>query len=155
MASVCGSTLALYDAGVQISRPVSGIAMGLITGGDDEIVLTDISGTEDFIGDMDFKLAGTNEGMTAIQMDIKIKGLAVTKISEILEKAAIGRTQILDFMLLTISSPRPSLSPYAPALIQFSVKPEQVREVIGPGGSVIQEIIRVTGVKIDIEDDGT
>jgi polyribonucleotide nucleotidyltransferase len=128
--------------------------MGLITGDDDQTVLTDISGTEDFIGDMDFKLAGTTEGMTAIQMDIKIKGLSVEKIKETIQKAQIGRTHILNFMLETIAAPQASLSSYAPALLQFAVKPEQVREVIGPGGSVIQEIIRTTGVKIDIEDDG-
>ncbi len=155
MASVCGSTIALLDAGVQIKRPVSGIAMGLICGDDDQTILTDISGTEDFIGDMDFKLAGTTEGMTAIQMDIKIQGLTVAKIKEILVRAQTGRAEILDFMLQTIDKPSETLSPYAPLLLQFAVKPEQVREVIGPGGSVIQEIIRITGVKIDLNDDGT
>lgn len=155
MASVCGSTLALLDAGVHIKRPVSGIAMGLICGDDDQTILTDISGTEDFIGDMDFKLAGTTEGMTAIQMDIKIQGLTVSKIQEILIRSQTGRSEILDFMLQTIDTPSATLSPFAPLLLQFAVKPEQVREVIGPGGSVIQEIIRVTGVKIDLNDDGT
>jgi polyribonucleotide nucleotidyltransferase len=155
MASVCGSTLALLDAGVHIRKPVSGIAMGLIVGGDDEIVLTDISGTEDFIGDMDFKLAGTQIGMTAIQMDIKIKGIKLAKIMEIIDRAHAGRTRILDFMLQTIDIPRAALSPHAPCIEKFKVEPEQVREIIGSGGSVIQEIIRLSnGVDIDIQDDG-
>lgn len=155
MASVCGSTLALMDAGVPMRRPVSGIAMWLITGDGEQIVLTDIAGTEDFIGDMDFKLAGTSVWMTAIQMDIKVQGITVEKIYEIIDRANKGREDILQFMLQTIASPRPSLSPHAPLLMKFAVKPEQVREVIGPGGSVIQEIIRQTGVKIDLEDDGS
>lgn len=155
MASVCGSTLALMAGGVPITAPVSGIAMGLISTEHEHIILTDIMGTEDFIWDMDFKLAWTTKGMTAIQMDIKIKGLSVEKLQEILQRSQTGREAILQYMVQTIAAPRPSLSQYAPLLLQFAVKPEQVREVIGPGGSVIQEIIRQTGVKIDLEDDGS
>lgn len=155
MASVCGSTLALMAGGVPISAPVSGIAMGLISTDMDQVVLTDIMGTEDFIGDMDFKLAGTMKGMTAIQMDIKLKGISVKKLQEILVRSQTGREEILQYMLQTIAEPRKELSQYAPLLLQFNVKPEQVREVIGPGGSVIQEIVRQTGVKIDLQDDGS
>ncbi len=155
MASVCGSTLALMAGWVPITAPVSGIAMGLITNDADQIILTDIMGTEDFIWDMDFKLAGTSAWMTAIQMDIKIKGLSVKKLQEILIRSQTWREEILQYMLQTIGAPRGELSQYAPLLLQFKVKPEQVREVIGPGGSVIQEIVRQTGVKIDLEDNGS
>jgi polyribonucleotide nucleotidyltransferase len=155
MASVCGSTLALMAWWVPISAPVSGIAMGMISTDDDQVILTDIMGTEDFIGDMDFKLAWTTKGMTAIQMDIKLKWISVSKLQEILIRSQTWREIILQYMLQTIDKPRESLSQYAPLLLQFAVKPEQVREVIGPGGSVIQEIVRQTGVKIDLEDDGT
>ncbi len=155
MASVCGSTLALMAWWVPISAPVSGIAMGMISTDDDQVILTDIMGTEDFIGDMDFKLAWTTKGMTAIQMDIKLKWISVSKLQEILVRSQTWREIILQYMLQTIDKPRESLSQYAPLLLQFAVKPEQVREVIGPGGSVIQEIVRQTGVKIDLEDDWT
>lgn len=154
MASVCGSTLALMAGGVPIRKPVSGIAMGLIQDGDKNLILSDIKGTEDFIGDMDFKLAGTDDGMTAIQMDIKLHGISAPLLAEITDRANVGRSAMLAFMMQTISEPRPNISPYAPYLMTFEVKPEQVREVIGPGGSVIQEIIRQTNVKIDLEDDG-
>lgn len=156
MASVCGSTMALLDAGVKIRKPISGIAMGMITSDSDEYVLTDISGTEDFIGDMDFKLAGSDEGMTAIQMDIKIHGITVAKIHEIIDRAQAGRSRILAHMMQTIDTPRAQLSQYAPCIHSFKVAPEQVRDIIGPGGSIIQDIIRQSnGVSIDIEDDGS
>lgn len=155
MASVCGSTLALMAGWVPITKPVSGIAMGLIQQDAKHVILSDIKGTEDFIGDMDFKLAGTDDGMTAIQMDIKLHGLHSDLLQTIVDRAQVGRTSILEFMMQTITTPKWSISPYAPFLMKFSVKPEQVREVIGPGGSVITEIVRLTNVKIDLEDDGT
>ena len=155
MASVCGSTLALMAGGVPIKKPVSGIAMGLMTDDSQQVILTDIKGTEDFTWDMDFKLAGTNEGMTAIQMDTKLQGLSVAKLEEMLDRAQAGRTEILAFMLQTISTPKSELSPYAPYIMSFKVKPDQIREIIGPGGSVIQEIVRQTEAKIDLEDDGS
>lgn len=154
MASVCGSTLALMAWWVPIKAPVSGIAMGLMCDDDQQIILTDIKGTEDFVWDMDFKLAGTTTGMTAIQMDTKLQGLGVTKLNEMIDKANEGREAILQYMLGIIDKPRDSVADSAPSLLKFKVKPEEVRSVIGPGGSVIQEIVRETGVKIDIEDDG-
>ncbi len=155
-ASICASTLALMDAGVPIKKPVAGVAMGLIK--DDSngniAVLTDIQGLEDFLGDMDFKVAGTREGITAIQMDIKIKGIDEQILTRALEQARKGRLFILDKMAETISQPRAELSPYAPRIMQFSIHPDKIREVIGSGGKTINGIIAATGVKIDLEDDG-
>jgi len=154
-ASVCGSTLSLMDAGVPIKAPVAGIAMGLIKEEDKVAVLSDIQGMEDFLGDMDFKVAGTSEGITAIQMDIKIHGIDKKILEHALERARIGRLHILDKMLECIDKPRPELSQYAPKIIIMKIKPEKIRDVIGSGGKVINKIIEETGVKIDIEDDGT
>ena len=156
-ASICASTLALLDAGVPIKKSVAGVAMGLIK--DDETgniaILTDIQGLEDFLGDMDFKVAGTRDGITAIQMDIKIKGINREILTRALEQARKGRMFILDKMAETLREPRAELSPYAPRIITFTINPDKIREVIGSGGKVINKIIADTGVKIDIEDDGT
>ena len=154
-ASICGSTLALMDAGVPIKAPVAGIAMGLVTREDSYTILTDIQGMEDALGDMDFKVAGTKEGITAIQMDIKIDGLTREVIEEALEQARQGRLAIMDHMLQTIDQPRSELSAYAPKVEIMHIKPEKIRNVIGPGGKKINEIIDETGVKLDIEQDGT
>lgn len=155
-ASICASTMALMDAGVPIKKPVAGVAMGLIK--DDSngniAVLTDIQGLEDFLGDMDFKVAGTKDGITAIQMDIKIKGIDKEILTRALEQARQGRLFILNKMLETIPEPRKELSPYAPRILQFNIHPDKIREVIGSGGKTINGIIAETGVKIDIEDDG-
>ena len=155
-ASICASTMALMDAGVPIKKPVAGVAMGLIK--DDAngniAVLTDIQGLEDFLGDMDFKVAGTKDGITAIQMDIKIKGIDKEILTRALEQARQGRLFILNKMLETIPEPRKELSPYAPRILQFNIHPDKIREVIGSGGKTINGIIAETGVKIDIEDDG-
>jgi len=155
MASVCGSTLALMDAGVPISAPVAGIAMGLVKEGDKVAVLTDIQGIEDALGDMDFKVAGTAKGITALQMDIKITGVSEQILTEALEQAKKARLFILEKMQEVISKPRPEISPYAPRIITLKVPVEKIREVIGPGGRIIQGIIAATGVTIDIEDDGS
>jgi polyribonucleotide nucleotidyltransferase len=156
-ASICASTLALLDAGVPIKKSVAGVAMGLIK--DDTTgniaILTDIQGLEDFLGDMDFKVAGTRDGITAIQMDIKIKGISREILTRALEQARKGRMYILDKMDETLREPRAELSPYAPRIITFTINPDKIREVIGSGGKVINKIIADTGVKIDIEDDGT
>ena len=154
-ASVCGSTLSLMDAGVPIKAPVAGIAMGLIKEAEKVVVLTDIQGMEDFLGDMDFKVAGTSKGITAIQMDIKIHGIDREILTHALERARKGRLFILDKMLACIPTPRPELSQYAPKIIIMNIKPEKIRDVIGTGGKVINKIIEETGVKIDIEEDGT
>ena len=156
-ASICASTLALMDAGVPIKKPVAGVAMGLIkdTETGNISILTDIQGLEDFLGDMDFKVAGTREGITAIQMDIKIKGIDREILTRALEQARKGRLFILDKMAETIAEPRAELSPYAPRIISFQIHPDKIREVIGSGGKTINGIIAQTGVKIDIEDDGT
>ena len=156
MASVCGSTLSLMDAGVKIKAPVAGIAMGLIkdTESNRVAVLSDIQGMEDFLGDMDFKVAGTEKGITAIQMDIKIKGIDKNILTTALKQARDGRMHILGIMLDTIAEPRESLSKYAPKIISFSIDPDKISEVIGKGGKVINKIIEETGVKIDIDDDG-
>ncbi|PTH27674.1 polyribonucleotide nucleotidyltransferase [Staphylococcus auricularis] len=154
-ASICGSTLALMDAGVPIKAPVAGIAMGLVTRNDSYTILTDIQGMEDALGDMDFKVAGTSEGITAIQMDIKIDGLTREIIEEALEQARQGRLAILDHMLQTIDQPRSELSDYAPKVETMTIKPEKIRDVIGPGGKKINEIIDETGVKLDIEQEGS
>lgn len=155
-ASVCGSTLALMDAGVPISAPVAGIAMGLMKDKDSDkfAVLTDIQGLEDFLGDMDFKVAGTTKGITAIQMDIKIHGIDRAILTTALEQARLGRLEILKLMSKTIKAPRKELSKYAPKIISFKIDPDKIREVIGSGGKVINEIIAQTGVKIDIKDEG-
>ncbi len=153
-ASVCGSSLALMDAGVPIKAPVAGIAMGLIKDDKNVAILTDIQGLEDHLGDMDFKVAGTREGITAMQMDIKIKGIDEEILREALEKARNARLKILDNMDETISAPRESLSEYAPRIFTIKINPDKVREVIGPGGKVINGIIAETGVKIDTADDG-
>ena len=156
-ASVCGSTLALMDAGVPIKAPVAGVAMGLIkdTASNKVAVLTDIQGLEDFLGDMDFKVAGTMNGITAIQMDIKIKGIDEAILRQALSQALDGRLFILGKMLETLPQPRAELSPYAPKIISFMINPEKIAEVIGPRGKMINKIIEETGVKIDIEDDGS
>ena len=156
MGSVCGSTLALMDAGVPIKAPVSGIAMGLIKDEktDRVAILSDIQGIEDFLGDMDFKVAGTSKGITAIQMDIKIKGIDREILSTALKAAKEGRMFIMQKMLECIPAPRKELSPYAPKIITMTIDPDKIRDVIGPGGKVINGIIAETGVKIDIEDDG-
>ncbi|HCW51403.1 MAG TPA: polyribonucleotide nucleotidyltransferase, partial [Clostridiales bacterium] len=145
---------ALMDAGVPIKEPVAGVAMGLIKEGDRFVVLTDIQGVEDFYGDMDFKVAGTRAGVTAIQMDIKTTGLDRAVMSHALEQARKARLAILDKMLETIPEPRPELSPYAPRIVILHIDPDKIREVIGPGGRVINRIIAETGTEIDIEDDG-
>ena len=154
-ASVCGSTLSLLDAGVPIKDMVAGIAMGLVKEDDNIAILSDIQGMEDFLGDMDFKVAGTSKGITAIQMDIKMKGIEKTILENALEQARVGRLYILDKMKETISSPRPELSPYAPRMLRTKIHPDKIREVIGTGGKTINKIIDDTGVKIDIENDGT
>ncbi len=155
-ASVCGSTLALMDAGVPIKKPVAGVAMGLISNEDKSkvAVLTDIQGLEDFLGDMDFKVAGTVDGITAIQMDIKIKGINEEILRKALAQARLGRLEILDKMLAVLPEPRKNLSKYAPKIVSFSINPDKIKDVIGSGGKVINQIIDETGVKIDINDFG-
>ncbi|MGM0523173.1 MAG: polyribonucleotide nucleotidyltransferase, partial [Bacillota bacterium] len=153
-ASICASTLAMMDAGVPIKAPVAGIAMGLVKQGDDYTVLSDIQGMEDFLGDMDFKVAGTAKGVTALQMDIKIDGLSRDILKEALEQAKIGRMHILSHMLEVINEPKTELSEYAPKIMTMHIKPEKIRDVIGPSGKQINQIIDETGVKIDIEQDG-
>lgn len=153
-ASVCGSTLSLLDAGVPLKDMVAGIAMGLIKEGDDVAILSDIQGMEDFLGDMDFKVAGTEKGITAIQMDIKIAGIDEEILTRALEQARVGRLHILNEMKKTLSAPREEISEYAPMIITMKIDPDKIRDVIGPGGKVINKIIEETGVKIDIENDG-
>jgi len=155
MAAVCGGCMALMDAGVPVKAPVAGIAMGLIKEGDDYAVLSDILGDEDHLGDMDFKVCGTEKGITAIQMDIKVKGLSRELMLEALEQARRGRLHILGKMLETLPATRPELSPYAPRIVTVKVKPEQIRIIIGPGGKTIKGIVDQTGVSIDVEDDGS
>ena len=155
MGSVCGSTLALMDAGVPIEAPVSGAAMGLIKEGDEVRILTDIQGIEDFLGDMDFKVAGTSAGITALQMDMKITGLPLEVIAKAIHQAKGARLHILEKMLATIDQPRPEISAYAPRLLTMKVDPDLIGMIIGPGGKMIKSITEETGAKIDIEDDGT
>ena len=155
MATVCGSSLSLMDAGVPIKSPVAGIAMGLVKEGDKYAVLTDILGAEDHLGDMDFKVAGTAEGITAFQMDVKIKGIDSKIMKEALEQAHQARLAILEKMNQAIDKPRSELSPYAPRIIFMKVKVEKIGEIIGPGGKTIRSIVEQTGAKVDIEDDGT
>jgi polyribonucleotide nucleotidyltransferase len=155
MGSVCGSTLSLMDAGVPISKPVSGAAMGLIKEGDEVRILTDIQGIEDFLGDMDFKVAGTDTGITALQMDMKITGLSLDTVAKAIHQAKPARIHILEKMLATIDQPRGDISPYAPRLLTMKIDPDLIGMVIGPGGKTIKGITEETGAKIDIEDDGT
>jgi polyribonucleotide nucleotidyltransferase len=155
MASVCGATLALMDAGVPIASPVAGIAMGLVKEGDDFAILTDIAGAEDHYGDMDFKVAGTRQGITALQMDIKVPNVTTNIMREALEQARRGRLFILDKMDETITEPRKNLSKYAPRIYTLTIPTDKIRELIGPGGKVIRGIVDATGVKIDVDDDGT
>ncbi|MEH6889923.1 polyribonucleotide nucleotidyltransferase, partial [Bacillus sp. JJ864] len=154
-ASICGSTLAMMDAGVPLKAPVAGIAMGLVKSGDHYTILTDIQGMEDHLGDMDFKVAGTAKGVTALQMDIKIEGLSREILEEALQQAKVGRMHILDHMLSVIAEPRTELSQYAPKIVTMTINPDKIRDVIGPSGKQINKIIEETGVKIDIEQDGT
>ncbi len=155
MATVCGSSLALMDAGVPIKEAVAGIAMGLIVEGENTVILSDILGDEDHLGDMDFKVAGTRKGVTAIQMDIKVKRVSRDILSRALAQAGEGRLHILEKMNTVLDSPRPDLSPYAPRFELLTIKTDKIGGVIGPGGKTIRGIIEETGVKIDIEDDGT
>ena len=155
MASVCGGSLALMDAGVPIKAPVAGIAMGLIKDGDEVRVLTDILGDEDHLGDMDFKVAGTREGITALQMDIKINGVTREVMREALYQAQEGRLHILDIMDGTLAETRKEVSRHAPRITTLKVRPEKIRDIIGPGGKVIRGIVEATGTKIDVQDDGT
>lgn len=163
MAATCGSTMALMDAGIPISRPVSGIAMGLVTDEEDGtghyVILTDLQGLEDFAGDMDFKVAGTEQGITAIQMDTKIKGLSLPMVEETLARAKEGRMEIMQKMLAVLPAPRPELSPLAPRITSIKINPEKIGVVIGPGGKMIHKIIEEAGgrevIDIDIEEDGT
>lgn len=155
MGSVCGSTLALMDAGVPILKPVSGAAMGLIKEGEEVRVLTDIQGIEDFLGDMDFKVAGTDQGITALQMDMKISGLPLEIIAKAISQARPARLHILEKMLEAIDKPRTEMSPFAPRLLTIKIEPELIGMIIGPGGKTIKGITEETGAKIDIEDDGT
>ncbi|MEZ0116567.1 UNVERIFIED_ORG: polyribonucleotide nucleotidyltransferase [Heyndrickxia coagulans] len=154
-ASICASTLAMMDAGIPIKAPVAGIAMGLVKSGEHYTILTDIQGMEDHLGDMDFKVAGTSKGVTALQMDIKIAGLSREILEEALQQARKGRMQILDHMMSTISKTRDHLSVYAPKILTMTIHPDKIRDVIGPSGKQINKIIDETGVKIDIEQDGT
>jgi polyribonucleotide nucleotidyltransferase len=161
MASVCGSTLSLMDAGVPIKKPVAGIAMGLMVKDPDKgiekdgyLILTDIQGMEDNIGDMDFKVAGTKDGITALQMDIKVSGVSADILGEALEKAKMARTQILETMAAALTTHRPQVSPYAPKVKVVRIAKEQIGEIIGPGGRVIRQIIAVTGAQVDVDDEG-
>ncbi|MEG0508990.1 MAG: polyribonucleotide nucleotidyltransferase, partial [Eubacterium sp.] len=154
-ASVCGSSLSLMAAGVPLKKPVAGVAMGLIKEDDKLAILTDIQGMEDFLGDMDFKVAGTKDGITAIQMDIKVHGIDKAILGQALDQALVGRLHILGIMNEAISEPRTEMSPYAPRIITLQIKPDKIRDVIGSGGKVINKIIEDTGVKIDIDDNGT
>jgi len=155
MATVCGASLSLMDAGAPVKAAVAGVAMGLVKEGEKAVVLTDIQGLEDHLGDMDFKVAGTRKGVTSIQMDIKIQGITEAIMRQALTQARQARMEVLDIMDRAIAKPRSALSPYAPRIISFKIPVDKIREVIGPGGKVIRGIVEQTGVKIDIEDDGT
>jgi polyribonucleotide nucleotidyltransferase len=155
MASVCGSTLALMDAGVPIKAPVAGVAMGLIKEGEKYVILTDIQGTEDHLGDMDFKVAGSEKGITALQMDIKISGLSAAIMSQALEQAHQARLTILNKMLEVLPSPRAELKPHAPRITTVKIPVDKIGAVIGPGGKNIRALQDETGTKIDVEEDGT
>ena len=155
MASVCGGTLSLLDAGVPLKRAVAGVAMGLVMEGNRYAILSDIAGAEDHYGDMDFKVTGTTEGITALQMDIKIGGVNSMILSEALEQARKGRLHILEIMKQAIEKPREEISPYAPRIITIKINPDKIRDIIGPGGKMIRSITEETGAKIDVSDDGT
>ena len=155
MASVCGGTLAMMDAGVPLKAPVGGVAMGLVMEGNKYAILTDIAGAEDHYGDMDFKVAGTSEGITALQMDIKIAGVNSQIMAEALEQAKKGRLYILNAMQQALAEPRAEISSLAPRIIKIKINPDKIRDVIGPGGKVIRALVEETGAKIDVEDDGT
>ena len=155
MATVCGGSLCLMDAGVPIQAPVAGVAMGLVMEGNKYAILSDIAGAEDHYGDMDFKVAGTRDGITALQMDIKIGGINAQIMAEALEQARKGRLHILSVMGNALAEPRPGISEYAPRIIQIRINPDRIRDVIGPGGKMIRSIVEETGAKIDVEDDGT
>ncbi len=155
MASVCGGTLSLLDAGVPLKRAVAGVAMGLVMEGNRYAILSDIAGAEDHYGDMDFKVTGTTEGITALQMDIKIGGINSMILSEALEQARKGRLHILNIMAQAIEKPREEISPYAPRIITIKINPDKIRDIIGPGGKMIRSITEETGAKIDVSDDGT
>jgi polyribonucleotide nucleotidyltransferase len=155
MASVCGATLSLMDAGVPLSAPVAGIAMGLVLEGKDYAVLTDIAGAEDHYGDMDFKVAGTKDGITALQMDIKVPNVTHAIMTEALEQARKARLHILDKMNAVLATPRSTMSPYAPRIFSLKIPTDKIRELIGPGGKMIRSIVEQTGCKIDVEDDGS
>jgi polyribonucleotide nucleotidyltransferase len=155
MATVCGGSLSMMDAGVPIKSAVAGVAMGLVMEGNRYAILSDIAGAEDHYGDMDFKVAGTRTGITALQMDIKIAGINAQIMAEALEQAKKGRMHILGIMEQAIEGPREDLSPYAPRIITIKINPDRIRDVIGPGGKMIRSIVEETGAKIDVEDDGT
>src|SRR5258708_15738196 len=155
MAATCSSCLALMDAGVPLKAPVSGIAMGLMMDGDKPYILSDIADAEDFAGDMDFKVAGTAKGITALQMDMKVHGLPVKILKQALEQGKEGRALILEHMVSTLSEPRKEMSPYAPRVESIKINPDKIRDVIGKGGEMIQKITGETGTEIDIKDDGT
>ncbi len=155
MATICGGSLSLMDAGVPISKAVAGIAMGLISTPEKSVVISDILGAEDHLGDMDFKVAGTRDGITAFQMDLKITGVSREVMAMALQQAKAGRAHILDEMDKALAAPRETMSPYAPRIITIQVKPDKIREIIGPGGKVIRGIVEATGVKVEVEDDGT
>jgi polyribonucleotide nucleotidyltransferase len=155
MATVCGASLSLMDAGVPVRSPVAGVAMGLVKEGDKTVVLTDIQGLEDHLGDMDFKVAGTRAGVTSIQMDIKIQGITGAILRQALIQAREARMEVLDLMSRALAKPRSNLSPFAPRILSFKIPVDKIREVIGPGGKIIRGIVEQTGAKIDIEDDGT
>jgi len=155
MATVCGGTLSLMDAGVPLKAPVAGVAMGLVMEGNKYAILTDIAGAEDHYGDMDFKVAGTREGITALQMDIKIAGINAQIMAEALEQAKKGRLYILGVMEKTLAEPREQISAIAPRIIQIKINPDKIRDVIGPGGKIIRSLVEETGAKIDVSDDGT
>jgi polyribonucleotide nucleotidyltransferase len=154
MGTVCSGTLALMDGGVPIKAPVSGIAMGLVKEGDDVVILSDILGDEDHTGDMDFKVAGTKDGITALQMDIKIHELSREIMGKALEQARVGRLHILDKMLEALKEPRDQISPYAPIIVTLNINPDKIREVIGPGGKIIRAIQNETDTKLEIDDQG-
>jgi len=154
MATVCGGTLGMMDAGVPIKEPVAGIAMGLIKEGDRVMILSDILGLEDHLGDMDFKVCGTKDGVTALQMDIKIGGITPTLMHQALEQAKAGRLHILSCMQKALAEPRPNLSAFAPRIFTMKVKQDKIREIIGPGGKTIRGIIAECGVKMNVEDSG-
>ncbi|HYU15141.1 MAG TPA: polyribonucleotide nucleotidyltransferase, partial [Candidatus Acidoferrum sp.] len=154
MASVCGASLALMDGGVPISSPVAGIAMGLMKEGDRYLILSDILGDEDHLGDMDFKVTGTRHGVCALQMDIKLKGLSRQILTEALEQARAGRVHILDKMAEALDAPRDELNANAPRIVQITIKPDKIRDIIGPGGKTIRAIVEQTGAHIDVDDAG-